>query len=449
MDEELVTQYWERMREGVGLAYNQTSLTALGLCTLLVLGSAVLLLPRRHAILPVLLLACFIPVGQRIVLFTLDFTFLRIIVLFGWARILLRREGLGFTWKPIDKIVVLWALAAAGSYIVFHNGATSAIIFKLGGTFDVLGMYFLFRILIRSFDDTYRVARAFILISFPVAIIFFIEYATGRNLFSVMGGVPEITRMREGRLRCQGAFVHPIAAGCFWASAIPLMAILWWHRGKNLVKERFLAGAGIFASLMIVLFCSSSTPVAAVMAGCFAACFFPLRRFMKLIILGSCAMLLSLHMVMKAPVWQLIARVDFVGGSTAYHRYQLIDQAINRMNEWWLMGCASTAHWGHFLFDVANTYIYQAVRGGLITLVLFLLIIVAAYKGVGMLWRVIEKDRQRLFLAWALGVCLFTHCASFIALNYSNQTLMMWFLSLAIVGSLSPIRRRRVYRAWT
>ena len=43
---------------------------------------------------------------------------------------------------------------------------------------------------------------------------------------AAMGGVPEITVVREGRLRCQGAFAHPILAGCFWAEQLPLIAAL-------------------------------------------------------------------------------------------------------------------------------------------------------------------------------------------------------------------------------
>lgn len=437
------------MREGVSLAYNETSLTFIGLFALILLSMAILLAPRRYAVLPLLLLACFIPVGQRVVLFTLDFTLLRIMVLFGWFRIFLRRETRGFLWKPIDKVVIYWAICAAVTYVVFHRGSQSSIIYKLGCTFDILGLYFLFRLLIRDFQDTYRVAMAFILISIPVAVIFLIEHQTGRNLFAIMGGVPEITRVRAGRLRCQGAFIHPIAAGCFWASTIPLMASIWWHGGRNAPKERLLAIIGIMAALLIVFFCASSTPVAAVGAGIFAACFFPLRRFMKPIMVCACLGLLALHLGMKAPVWQLIARVDFAGGSTAYHRYQLINQAINRADEWWLLGCASTAHWGHFLFDVANTFVYQAVRGGILTLLLFALVIWLAYKNVGRLWRVVDGHKGRTVLAWALGVSLFTHCTSFIALNYSNQTLMMWFLSLAIVASLAPLRRKRTYRVWT
>ena len=45
--------------------------------------------------------------------------------------------------------------------------------------------------------------------------------------------------------------------------------------------------------------------------------------------------LLLLHLAMNNPVWHLLARVNVVGGSTGWHRYHLIDKAIEHL-EWWV-----------------------------------------------------------------------------------------------------------------
>ena len=129
----------------------------------------------------------------------------------------MRREISGYRWINMDTVIVLWVAASMLAYIFFY-GTMPAFIVKLGYSFDTFGGYFLFRILINDWDDFYRELRAFIIISIPVAICFAIEHRTGRNLFATLGGVREFTAVRDGRLRCQGAFVHPIAAGCFWAS---------------------------------------------------------------------------------------------------------------------------------------------------------------------------------------------------------------------------------------
>ncbi len=434
MNQDSVDQLFDRIREGVGLTFNQTSLSSLGLAVIVLLGLAVLTLPRRYALLPLLVGACFIPAGQRIAVFTLDFTLLRIMVLFGWARIILKKDNRDFHWKTIDVLIIAWVLSRSAAYILLH-GTMSAVIYRLGGMFDALGMYFLFRMLIEDWDDAYRIVKVFIILSIPVAFFFLIENGTGRNLFSIFGGVPEAARIRGDDLRCQGAFVHPIAAGCFWASLMPVMLFFLWRSGK----EKILAIAGLCCSALIILFCASSTPVVAALAGLGAACLFPARRLMKWIRWGALCSIVGLHLVMDGPVWALIAKTDIVGGSTGYHRYQLIQQAITRIDEWWLIGTTTTAHWGHFLFDVANNYVSEGVRGGLIALVFFLAIIGFAFLGIGRSLRLNSGDSMKTLFAWLLGGMVFAHCTSFIALNYSEQNTMIWFLTLAIVGRLTPL----------
>jgi len=236
-------------------------------------------------------------------------------------------------------------------------------------------------------------------------------------------------------MRCQGAFNHPIAAGCFWASLLPLIGALWWS-GRNKVLVFF----GFVNSFLIFLCSGSSTPAGAVVAGIVAAMLFPARYLMRYVQLGLVFVLILLHIVMKAPVWALIARVDVVGGSTSYHRYLLVDQAIRRFDEWWLVGTKSTAHWGWFLFDVANQYVSEAVRGGFLTLLLFLLILYLSYRGIGLVLLMHRKDRSKTILAWALGVSLFMHCIAFFGLHYLGQILVIWYLLLASIACLTPAK---------
>jgi hypothetical protein len=159
---------------------------------------------------------------------------------------------------------------------------------------------------------------------------------------------------------------------------------------------------------------------------------------MKTLRWGVFGTLVALHLVMKGPVWHLISRIDLVGGSTGYHRYNLIDQTIHRFGEWWLFGTYSTAHWGWFLFDTANMYVNEAVRGGLVTLLLFVAVLVMAFRGVGKILAESKDDRGRYLFAWALGVALFAHCMMFIAVSYFGQIIVVWYLLLAAIASLAP-----------
>lgn len=410
----------------------QTTVHPLGLLAVAVLGLCLLFLPRRWSVLPMLVMACFVSSAQRIVIASLDFDFLRIMVLFGAMRLILRKEYHGFVWKPLDTAMTLWTLSAMFLYVL-REGSFSAVVNRLGFAFDVFGMYFLFRCLVRDWNDINTIIFGVILISIPTAVFFLIEHQTGRNLFSVFGGVKEITWIRDGRLRCQGPYSHPILAGCFWAALMPIIAVFWW-KSKN---ARFWAVCGIIASLMIVACCASSTPVMGVLAAMVGGLFFPLRRYMRPIRWGFLLLLVALHMMMKAPVWHLISRVSAVGGSTGYHRFKLINETIKNFGDWWLMGCSGQriASWGIWAADVTNQYILEGVRGGLLTLILFVAVIAFAFRDVGNLWRQQIKNSYKLAISWALGVSLFVHCVNFIGVSYFGQIHILWYLNLAMIGS--------------
>lgn len=427
--------------------FNQTTLHPIGAIALFVCGAAMLLASRRGAVLAMIAMACFVAPAQRIVVFTLDFNLLRVLVILGWLRLILRDEIRGFTWKGMDTAMALWAITGVAAFCALH-GTLQAFVRVAGMAFDALGMYFLFRALVRHWTDLEAIVRGVTLLSVPVAAAFLLEYATQRNVFSVFGGVPATTAVRLGRMRCQGAFAHAILAGSFWASLMPVIAARWLGG----VRERRWVVVGLAASMTIVIACASSTPVMGVLAGCVGLCMFPLRHSMAYIRWVVVLALVGLHIVMEAPVWHLISRVSAVGGSTGWHRYNLIDKAIRHFDEWWLIGTKSTAHWGYGLEDVTNQYVAQGVVGGLPTLALFVVVIGMAFRGVGQLWRNAECDRQRLGLAWALGVSLFVHCTVFVGVTYFGQIIVVWYLTLASIGSLAPGRQGTVriggHRVW-
>ena len=423
------------MREGFGGGAYQdiTNIHPLALAAVLLLGIAMLTVRRRWSVLPMLIISCFIPTAQKITIVGMDFNVLRIMVLFGVLRLMLHKEYLAFVWKPLDTAMVLWTISSMGIYVL-QQGSSAAFVNRLGFGFDAFGMYFLFRCLVRGWPDIDRIVLGLIIISIFMAVFFLIENRTRRNMFSVFGGIPAITMMRYGKLRCQGAYSHPIDAGCFWASLMPLFAAYWWKSAK----DRPWAVIGVAASSVVVLCSASSTPVLAVLSGLIGGGMFYFRRQMRTVRWGILLSLISLHLVMKGPVWHLISRVSAVGGSTGYFRYQLINQAILRFNEWALLGTKSTAHWFWGAQDVCNHYIVQGVMGGFLTLCLFVVVIAIAFRGVGRLWRVQGNSPYRIALSWALGVSLFVHCASFIGIAYVGTITMLWYLILGIIGSMSP-----------
>ena len=194
--------------------------------------------------------------------------------------------------------------------------------------------------------------------------------------------------------------------------------------------------------LAIVVMCSSSTPVVAVMAAVVGGLAWIVRKRMRAVRWGVAFTLIGLHLVMKAPVWHLISRVSFSRGSTSYHRFLLIDNAIKHFDEWWLIGALDTGHWGHAMYDLTNQYVREGVKGGFLALVLFVWVLAHAFVLVGRLWRRNRRHRYKRALAWGLGVCLFVHASMFlsISITHSQQNMLVFFLVFAAIGSLAPER---------
>jgi len=403
--------------------------------TVLVLLCAVMfLVPRRWMFAPMIVLACFIAPAQRVMLGGFNWDFARILVLAGWARLLVYREIRPLQWGAIDRCVLGLCVAGVGIYFA-RVGTWDAFKYRLGWGYDVVGFYFLLRQCFHGDFDIRRVGTVFAVLAVPVAAFFALEFLTHRNIFSVFGGISEFTWIRDGRLRCQGAFAHPIIAGVFWGTSVPVIATAFWSRQA---LGKLVAVAGLIGATIIVLASNSSTSIAALMTSIVAIAAFPARGFMRPLRWLSVVTTFTLHMVMKAPVWHLVARASAYDSSTGYHRFMVIDQAIRHFNEWWLLGIDSTWHWD--VEDITNEYVFTGIEGGLLTVLFFVAVIAFAFRDVGRAWRRDPRNRAHVWMTWMLGATLFVHCSTFIGLSYFGQVKMLWQLGLAMIGSLASVK---------
>lgn len=414
---------------------NTTFINGLGLAFGLLMSLLMLLLPRRLALLPVIAMVCCVTMGQRVMVLGLNFTLIRILLLFGMLRVLARGEWRGAPgagpWHPIDRMMMWWVLASIVTYtLLWQTG--EAFVNRLGLAYDALGLYFLFRALVRGTDDMLMAVRQFAWLVVPVALCMLLEKSTGRNPFAALGGVPPETLVREGVLRCQGPFAHPILAGAFGSALLPLFVGLWQQR-----QHRFLALLGLASAAVITSTAGSSGPMMAGAVGLIGLALWPMRRHMQAVRRTLGLGVLGLHLAMQAPVWFLLARVGVFGGSTGYHRAILIDHAVHHFPDWWLVGTYSTAHWGFHMFDVTNQYVLVGVQGGLVTLLLFVALISRGFGAVGRAvhgWGDAHPAQQRL--AWALGASLAVHATNYISVPYFDQNIVNWYLLLAMIAAL-------------
>lgn len=377
-----------------------------------------------------LILALILPINQKFVVAGLNVYSIRILILIGLSALLLTSK-LSIEVTKLDWIIISWAVAKVVVFTLLWQ-VMPAFINMMGFLMTTLGIYFLFRATITSIEDFDNILKVLAIVSVVIAIFMLVEQITGRNLFSYLGGLSEFTPVRVGKLRAQGPFQHPICAGMFGATILPLF-IVQLLRGQH---SKFLWIVGIASALIIVITSSSSGPLIACMAGIAGLSIWRLRYRMRLLRWSALILVVTLHLVMKAPVWALIGRAGVMTGSTGFHRVELIDKFVKYFNEWWLLGTKDTSHWGYGMDDMINQFVAQGTQGGLLGLLLFILLITLCYKIIGQNLRT-AWDRSEQLMTWGLGSSLFAHLVGFFGVSYWDQQLVVWYLLFAMIASLS------------
>jgi hypothetical protein len=200
-------------------------------------------------------------------------------------------------------------------------------------------------------------------------------------------------------------------------------------------KKKLLYLAATTASIFIVAASASSTPLLSLVVVLAGVLLFKWRSYTPVANWCLVAGLTFLHFVMQKPVWHLLARMDIIGGSTGWHRYILIDRAIKHFNEWAILGYRSTEHWGWGMQDVTNQFVFEGVRGGIITLIFFLALLFVMFRTT-LRCSLRESTYNHRVLSWCFFVSLAGHCVSFLSVSYFGQIMMLWYMTLAVTAFL-------------
>jgi hypothetical protein len=275
-----------------------------------------------------------------------------------------------------------------------------------------------------------------IIVLIPIAIEMIAESISGRNTFSYFGGVPEQCEIRDGKIRAQGPFAHSILAGTVGALSWPL-ALMSWKRNRK------LAIFGLLTSAAIVFASKSSGPIMTTLIALGGILLWRFRTYLRIIRWGGVLTIFLLALVMKAPVYYLIARIDLTGSSTGWHRAALIEAAITHLDEWWLAGTDYTRHWmptgvawsaNHT--DITNHYLKMGVIGGLPLMLSFIAILCIAFKFVGKTLVPYSgaSDAAR-FRMWLFGSILFAHSVTWLSVSYFDQSIIFVYFVLAAIAS--------------
>jgi hypothetical protein len=375
-------------------------------------------------------------IGQVIEVGPFNFQLFRLLLAFGALRVLLRGERIRGRLNAVDKMVLAWGawVFFASFFHAFAPG--SGPVYALGAVYDVALIYFLMRVWCRNEEELETVIGAIAALLVPVAITMWVEKTTLRNPFAVFGGVLETPMIREGSARAQGPFAHPILAGTVGAVCVPLMFAIWNSR-------RSLAVLGLAACIAMVLASASSGPLMSLVFGLLALCMWKVRHLSRLVVPGLVVAYLFLALVMSRPPYYILNYIDLTGGSTGWHRANLIENFFAHFHEWWAFGTDRTRHWMPHAqgptpdhTDITNVYIGFAIVGGLPALLLIIAILWRAFSWVGAAANAAADESARSrFVVWCLGSTLFAHATTGISVSYFDQSVVFFWAAVSVISS--------------
>lgn len=419
---------------------------AMGMLVTLVL--LVLFSPRRWALLAMMAGVLYLPAVAGVAVMGVNFSPMRFLELAGFVRVTMRKEFPPNGLNGVDKAFILAYVYTTAVFLLRSSlgyGTSSAV--SQVGTMDRLGSmvdaglcYLTFRALIGSMEDLMRFLKDFALLLIPFVALLLAERGTGQNPFALVGGVPAFYDLK--RVRCVGSFTHPSLLGTLGASFLPLFI------GLALTKKcrtRAFAGIGLCAG--VVLFSNSGGPVSFALLTLIAWIMWAARERMRLVRSGIVILLVLLGVFMESPLCYLPGKMSLVFGGDGWHRSRLMEVAFENVSEWWLAGMPLdlTRSWFPYLVggsvDITNAYLGLGLDAGIVGIVLFVLLLVRAFRMLGCALAVVRltpgRPTDEEFLLWGLGAMLVGHISNWFAITYFDQTKAVWFMQIAAIASVT------------
>ena len=378
----------------------------LAVSILVVLIFVVLGASRRVALLGMMAGVLYLTQSQQVQVIGFNFFAMRFIELAGFIRVMSRREFSFARLNGIDR-AMLWLYGFVT--IVYLLRASDGQAYQIGSTMDALLCYFTFRGLIGDIEDYKWFLRAFLVLLVPFTVLVLMESITRHNPFLILGGSGEYGWLREGRLRCQGSFRHPSLLGTLGAAYFPLYLGLVFSK-----PERLRAFFGIACCLIIVWASNSGGPLSAAAMGVVGWLFWRIRTEMRKVRWAIVGFIALAAVLMKAPVWYLIARMGDITGGDGWHRAFLLEVSFNHLSQWWFAGIPIKETWDWFPYvldstggaDITNQFIAFAFTAGLGALVLFIVLLKRAFGSLGRALQSVrsgpEETGETEFLLWSL-----------------------------------------------
>lgn len=413
-----------------------------------IISCAVLLLRPARAFSVYIIALLFYPVYLVVRLGPLDISLARIVVAVLLLRCLLNAQLRNkFNWCRLDSWVTFAAIAnLCIALIAWKLPIAKSFENASGHLADTYFAYLAARLCLTDYKAVVTSIKWIAITLVPLAMLGVIESYTGWGpyyrlvVYCPWQQVTEPTlNIRSGFYRAIGPFSHPILFGAAFAMFLPMVYWLRHQGGSWRIGSCVIAGILAIGALSSM----SSGPV---MMLVFAFCFLLLERhknYVKPILIFTAISCVLVEVISNRTFYHVLASYADPIGGTGWHRAKLMDIAIERFGEWWLLGYGQQdPGWGAALgmswTDITNNYLVAGVKYGMLGVIALCGVLAVS---ISMLIRLHKSATLPLLRSWywAMGSVIVALIISFNAFTLFGQATTLFYCILGFVGSSANV----------
>jgi hypothetical protein len=411
----------------------------------LILSVLVIALRPKHAFVAYIVGLLWYPSYLAISIGTIDIAVGRFVV----AVLLLRclfddKIRIKFKWCRLDTLVTLSMVVYVGAYLITQAETLSDTMENRAGFFmDTWCAYLAARFIVTDRTKLISIIKCISIAMVPLAILGVIESVTGWQPFAPLrrfspwfAGGNYVSEGRFGFARAIGPFSHAILFGGGFAMFLPLIYYLRHEKNDWRTFAYIISGIALLGALSSM----SSGPWVMVMVVIFCLIMERHKHLVKPLFIFMIISCIILGIVSNRPFYHVIASWANPLGGAGYHRAKLIDIAIDKFDEWWVIGYGDKdPGWGPLLgmghSDITNEYILKGVRYGILGVIALCAVLAKAFKDLISTYRK-QQHPVTKSLCWAFGSLLFSVAFAWMSVSFFGQLSTLVYCSLGMIGSL-------------
>jgi len=339
-----------------------------------------------------------------------------------------------------DTLVIsiwIWTVIAT----IFADAEFYQVSQMIGRGLDTALMYFVARMAVLNPNDIKKMYWGLGLTALVMCAAGVIEAVTWHSPYHIFNNgnsrIYGFEEVRYGFLRAQGSTLVSIYFGM---AMMLITSFIWSARGY--ISASFVTKAVILSAVLATLSSMSSGPWIALFTLIAMNWYYQKISFIKPTLYALLFMSIMMELLSNRHFYNLIDYIA-LNSSTAWYRTRLIEVAVSRLEDFWIVGVGSDwpHHWaalldGRLHIDVVNNFIIIALYGGLPALFMYITVHMIAIKKTIRSFRA-EKNIPRRKLLFGLAAALIALDLSSMSVGLYGPALLLSYILLGLLVSVA------------